>query len=60
MTDYRLYFIGRDGHFLRAVYLDCPDDGTAIETAKQHIDHNDSELWQRDRLIAKFERNKPG
>ena len=56
MTDYRVYFIGDDGHFLGAVNLDCPDDEAAKEYAKQFINGHDIELWQRDRIIAKFDR----
>jgi hypothetical protein len=56
MTDYRVYVIGNDGHFVRAIQLDCPDDDAAIESAKQFIDGFDLELWQRDRCIAAFDR----
>jgi hypothetical protein len=56
MTDYRVYVIGNDGHFVRAIQLDCPDDNAAIESAKQFIDGFDLELWQRDRRIAAFDR----
>jgi hypothetical protein len=59
MTDYRVYFIGNDGHFVSAIRLDCPNDNAAIESAKQFINGHDIELWQQDRIIAKFER-KPG
>jgi hypothetical protein len=55
MPDYRVYVIGSDGHFLRAIQLDCRDDAAAIESAKQLIDGNDIELWQRDRRIARFD-----
>ena len=55
MPDYRVYVIGSDGHFMRAIQLDCPDDDAAIESAKQFIDGADIELWQRDRKIAKFD-----
>jgi hypothetical protein len=58
MPDYRVYVIGPDGHFKRAIQLECPDDNAAIESAKQFIDGADIELWQRDRKIAKFE-HKP-
>jgi hypothetical protein len=37
-----------------AIQLDCPDDNAAIESAKQFINGRDIELWQRDRLIARF------
>ena len=57
MVDYRVYVIGSDGHFVRAIQLDCPDDNAAIESAKQLIDGHDIELWQEDRKIAKLDRN---
>jgi hypothetical protein len=55
MTDYRVYVIGSDGHFVRAIQLDCPDDKAAVESAKQFIDGHDIELWQRDRRIARLD-----
>ena len=59
MSDYRVYFVGDDGHFVSAIQLDCPNDIAAIESAKQFINGHDIELWRQDRIIAKFER-KPG
>jgi len=55
MAHYRAYFIGRDGHFKKAVDLDCADDAAAKVAAKQLVDGRDVELWQRDRRITKFE-----
>jgi hypothetical protein len=55
MADYRVYIIGSDGRFVKAVQLDCHDDSAAIESAKQFIDGLDIELWQRDRRIARFD-----
>jgi hypothetical protein len=55
MPYYRAYIIGRDGHFERAIDLDCVDDKAAMESAKQLIEGHDVELWQRDRRIAKFD-----
>jgi hypothetical protein len=55
MTDYRVYVLGSDGHIVNAIQLDCPDDSTAIQTAKQYINGHDIELWLRDRKIAKFD-----
>jgi hypothetical protein len=60
MTDYRVYVIGTDGHFVRAIQLDCPNDRAAIESAKQFINGHDIELWQRDRIITKFDRKPEG
>ena len=59
MTDYRVYVMGTDGHIANAILLDCVDDNAAIESAKQLVNGRDLELWQRDRLIAKFDR-RPG
>ena len=55
MSDYRVYIIGSDGHFEKAIPLDCPNDAAALESAKQFIDGHDIELWQRDRLLARFD-----
>lgn len=56
MQHYRVYVIGHDGHFIRSIDLSCADDGAAIESAKQLVDGYDLELWQRDRRIARFDR----
>ncbi len=56
MTDYRVYVIGNDGHIANAILLDCVNDNAAIESANQLVNGHDLELWQRDRLIAKFDR----
>jgi hypothetical protein len=37
MTYYRAYIIGQDGHFKEAINLDCADDTTAVESAKQLV-----------------------
>jgi hypothetical protein len=34
MTDYRVYVIGADGYFIKAVYLDFADAEAAIESTK--------------------------
>ena len=54
MAHYRAYFIGIDGLFVKSIDLDCVDDAAAIENAKQLVDGQDVELWQRDRRIQKF------
>jgi hypothetical protein len=56
MSEYRAYVIGSDSHFIQVIELICPDDNAAIESAKQLIDGHDIELWQGDRIIAKFDR----
>jgi hypothetical protein len=54
MSDYRIYIVGIDGHFIRAIDLDCASDEAAIESARQFIDGHDLELWQGERKITAF------
>jgi len=55
MPEYRVCVIGSDRRFYRVVPLDCVDDATAMERAKQLLDGHDIELWQLDRKIARLE-----
>jgi len=43
---------------MKSLVLDCADDRAAVESAKQLVDDHDIELWQRDRLIARFPRKQ--
>jgi hypothetical protein len=54
MPGYKVYIVGEDDHFLRAIELDCRDDAAAIEAAKQFVDGHDVELWQLGRQIARL------
>jgi hypothetical protein len=60
MPEYRLYFIGADGHFQTSLDLECTDDAQACEAAKKLVGESDVELWQWDRMIAKFEHRPKG
>jgi hypothetical protein len=51
---YRAYIIGRDGHFVEAINLDCAEDAAAIESARQFVDGHDVEVWQLDRMVTKL------
>jgi hypothetical protein len=55
MTHYRAYFIGRDGHFMKAVDIVCDNDEAAKEQARRMADGFDVELWLQHRRIEKFE-----
>ena len=59
MAQYRVYIIGRDGHFQDFVPLDCADDDAAMEQAKQLVDGHDVELWELGRKITVFTRTSP-
>jgi hypothetical protein len=58
MPDYRLYFLGEDGHIRDAVELDCADDAVAIALAEDHRQEREHTyamvLWQRDRRVRAF------
>ena len=58
MLEYRAYFIGPDGHFVKCVELVCADDEAAKEKAEALLDGCDVELWQEARWIAEFRRAK--
>ena len=58
MTEYRVYFVGGDGHFVRFVGLSCSGDAEAIEQAQRLVESQDIELWSGDRFIVRLE-HKP-
>jgi len=57
MVDYSIYLIARSGRLAREIEVVCPNEGTAIELAHQWVDGFDVELWQLDRVIARFTRS---
>jgi hypothetical protein len=54
VVDYRVYFVGSDGHFVRSVGLSCSDDAEAIEQARRLIEGQDIELWSGERFIVRL------
>jgi hypothetical protein len=52
VSEYRVYIVGSDGHFVSSVALECADDTEATEQTEQLVDGHDVELWQRARKIA--------
>ena len=55
MAHYRAYFIGDDGHFVKAVDIIKDDDSAAIIAARALIGKHAIELWQRERRIVQFD-----
>jgi hypothetical protein len=55
LRDYRIYIIGRDGHFAYAIPLQCPDDNAAKAEAARLVDGQSIELWQLDRKVEAFQ-----
>jgi len=55
MAYYRLFFFSGDGHIQRSLDLECDGDAEAIDGVEEHRGHQALELWQRARLVARFE-----
>jgi hypothetical protein len=54
MANYRAYFVGLDGHFIRFEAVVCTDDGEAIDKVKRLVEGHDIELWSGARFIARL------
>jgi hypothetical protein len=54
VVDYRVYFVGSDGHFVRFVGLSCSGDAEAIEQARRLVEDRDIELWSGERFIVRL------
>ena len=53
MPEYRFYRIRTDGHVAGPpIERDCPDDGVALEEARQLVNGQDIEVWQSTRIVA--------
>lgn len=57
MSGYRIYFLNGEGRFMRALELMCRDDEEATSQARELADGHAVELWDRARLVARFERH---
>ena len=56
MTEYRVYSVGRDGHFVGFEALVCADDTEAIEKAMGLVNNSSGiELWSGERFIMRLE-----
>jgi hypothetical protein len=55
MRLYRIFLLGQDGHIKQPPEIvECPDDQTAIERAKQLLDGKVIEIWEGSRLVARL------
>jgi hypothetical protein len=54
MRAYRAYLVGEDGHFRQVRVLDCENDDSAIEAARQIAVGLAVEVWERGRKIARI------
>ena len=59
MHQYRLYTFRDDGHFSGVQRIECANEREAVKQARRLVNLQDGEVWERDRLIARFpERQK--
>jgi hypothetical protein len=54
LIDYSLCILGRSGHLVREIELECASESAVIDLAQQWVGGYDVELWQLDRMIARF------
>jgi hypothetical protein len=52
MPDFRVYFIGLDGHITHVEPLPNVTEAEALEKAKQWLDGDDLEIWEGGRQVA--------
>ena len=55
MPSYRAYFLNTGGHIVRAVELACDTDEDASQEALQLLNGQAIELWERARMVARFD-----
>jgi hypothetical protein len=55
MTEYRIYSVGSDGHFIGFEPLICDGDEQAVEKAKQLLDGHDLQIWSGPRYVRRLE-----
>lgn len=55
MPAYHVYFFDADGHIYQPPeIIKCADDQEVIEKARQYVNGKDIQVWEKDRLVAKF------
>ncbi|HWJ19109.1 MAG TPA: hypothetical protein VNR65_10325 [Geobacterales bacterium] len=58
MAEYRVHIVDQDSNSRKTIRLECDNDDDAKGMANQLVNGLDVELWQRGRLIAKFQKSK--
>jgi hypothetical protein len=59
MPHYRIRLIGRGEHACRSVELELPSDDAAVTVIQSHVRGPAMELWEDERLVARFEAMSP-
>jgi hypothetical protein len=58
VQEYSLYILARSGRLVREIEVVCGNDDSAIDLAQNWVDGYDVELWQLDRMVARFDSSK--
>jgi hypothetical protein len=56
ITDYRVYSVGRDGHFVSVKEISCADDADAMLMAWCLLDPRPVEVWEHARFVGTLAR----
>jgi hypothetical protein len=56
MSDYRAFYVGKNGQFTGSMKLDCDSDSMAIASAKKLLNGQDIEVWDGLRKISQLKR----
>jgi hypothetical protein len=59
LPNYRVYFLNPGGHFTGRQEIAAADDREAVKKARQLLDRQDLELWDGQRLVGKFDHDRP-
>lgn len=55
LSNYRIYWIGRDIHVTQGDWLHCLDDAQAVECARAKLGAEPLEVWQGTRQVERLE-----
>jgi hypothetical protein len=58
MTEYRVYTVGADGHFVNFRGFVCDHDEDALVWARQWMDGAAVEVWSGERFVTRLEPDK--
>jgi hypothetical protein len=56
---YRVYFLDPDGHSTGTQIIEAVEDQDGVKKTRQLLDRQDVELWDGDRLVGRFEHDRP-
>ena len=59
MITYRIYTIGRDGHFANIEVAECADDKEVVGKALAQMNGGVVEIWDYKRFVARLPSNVP-